>query len=496
MLPVYVGIDGVHLAKGSSSKFYPIVGYIPSLPNSPLFEIGVYNGYFQSEDSNLFLKELIEEAEGLFEIGFSLHGERIIVIIEAFICDAPARAMITRTKGHSSDRDGCSRCTVSGYVIGELRSNETFCSMTHRDHHHGKSIIENLTYLDMVFDVPLDPMHLFDLGVMRRKLTFLFPNNKRRNTPGVTLHPQIVKNIDSFLISMRKSISRIDFARQPRSIKELPRWKATELRQFLLYLGVVVLKPYLPAPFYNNFLCLHVAVKYLASEEWCRVFNEYDHDLLVSYVTQSHTLYTPNFVSHNIHCLLHVSSDVLRFGPLYSFSANRFENYYGHMKKYLRKNDKPLEQLIKRLDEEHRSNISRHDSGTLDKGALRFYRNHSDGPLPDNCIGQQFKAAERGDMWTVTCSEPDSVFLSDITVIVVRNFVKYGNLNLVIGQKFENQNDFYQCPIPSSAIYEFQVSSLSPIIQAWDISCIKYKAVKLPDTFPHRDSFVVFPLLR
>ena len=269
MLPVYVGIDGVHLAKGFSSKFYPIVGYIPSLPNSPLFEIGVYNGYFQSEDSNLFLKELIEEAEGLFEIGFSLHGQRIIVIIEAFICDAPARAMITRTKGHSSDRDGCSRCTGSGYVIGELRSNETFCSMTHRDHHHGKSIIENLTYLDMVFDVPLDPMHLFDLGVMRRKLTFLFPNNKRRNTPGVTLHPQIVKNIDSFLISMRKSISRIDFARQPRSIKELPRWKATELRQFLLYLGVVVLKPYLPAPFYNNFLCLHVAVKYLASEEWC-----------------------------------------------------------------------------------------------------------------------------------------------------------------------------------------------------------------------------------
>ena len=240
---------------------------------------------------------------------------------------------------------------------------------------------------------------------------------------------------------MRKSISRIDFARQPRSIKELPRWKATELRQFLLYLGVVVLKPNLPAPFYNNFLCLHVAVKYLASEEWCRVFNEHAHDLLVSYVTQSHTLYTPNFVSHNIHCLLHV--------------------------------------------------------GTFDKGALRFYRNHSDGPLPDNCIGQQFKAAERGDMWTVTCSEPDNcVFLSDITVIVVRNFVKYGNLNLVIGQKFKNQNDFYQCPIPCSVIYEFQVSSLSPIIQAWDTSCIKYKAVKLPDTFPHRDSFVVFPLLR
>ena len=36
------------------------------------------------------------------------------------------------------------------------------------------------------------------------------------------------------------------------------------------------------------------------------------------------------------------------------------------MKKYLRRNNKPLEQLIKRLNEEHRNNISRRDSGTLE----------------------------------------------------------------------------------------------------------------------------------
>ena len=36
------------------------------------------------------------------------------------------------------------------------------------------------------------------------------------------------------------------------------------------------------------------------------------------------------------------------------------------MKKYLRRNNKPLEQLIKRLNEEYRKNISRRDSGTLE----------------------------------------------------------------------------------------------------------------------------------
>ena len=63
------------------------------------------------------------------------------------------------------------------------------------------------------------------------------------------------------------------------------------------------------------------------------------------------------------------------------------ENHYGQMKKYLRKNDKPLEQLIKRLEEEHRSGISRVVKGSLEKGTIRFIKNHCDGPLPENCSG-------------------------------------------------------------------------------------------------------------
>ena len=50
-----------------------------------------------------------------------------------------------------------------------------------------------------------------------------------------------------------------EFKRKPRTLGKLERWKATELRQFLLYTGPVVLRSRLPDDYYNHFMLLHVA---------------------------------------------------------------------------------------------------------------------------------------------------------------------------------------------------------------------------------------------
>ena len=60
-LQIYVGIDGVSLTKSSTSQFWPIVGFIPSLPSSELFEIGVYWGLSKPKCSNQFLRPLIKK---------------------------------------------------------------------------------------------------------------------------------------------------------------------------------------------------------------------------------------------------------------------------------------------------------------------------------------------------------------------------------------------------------------------------------------------------
>ena len=80
--------------------------------------------------------------------------------------------MILCVKGHSSERNGCARCTGFGRFIGEIRTNESFRETIFAQHHHFPSVLEDLEYLNMVRDVPLDPMHLLDFGVRRKKWYF------------------------------------------------------------------------------------------------------------------------------------------------------------------------------------------------------------------------------------------------------------------------------------------------------------------------------------
>ncbi len=78
-----------------------------------------------------------------------------------------------------------------------------------------------------------------------------------------------------------RPLTPFEFARKPRGLCELKRWKVTEFRQFLLYSDPVSLKKILPEILYRHFLLFHVAIKILFNPDFCVWFNDYAGDPLV-----------------------------------------------------------------------------------------------------------------------------------------------------------------------------------------------------------------------
>ena len=65
------------------------------------------------------------------------------------------------------------------------------------------------------------------------------------------------RKLSDSLVAYNGKLPR-EFARQPRSLDYLSRWKATEFREFLLYTGIIVLKKVLSDEMYGHFLALSV----------------------------------------------------------------------------------------------------------------------------------------------------------------------------------------------------------------------------------------------
>jgi len=150
----------------------------------------------------------------------------------------------------------------------------------------------------------------------------------------------------------RKYISE-EFCRLPRSVEDVEHWKATEIRQFLLYTGPVALKGKLPKMQYKHFLCLHIAIRILCSLECIRL-NAYAKSLIRYFVEKYKKIYGHEYITYNVHNLLHLCDDVLLFGKVDNFSAFKFESYMSKIKRKIKNSRYPLQQIYNRVIEDRK----------------------------------------------------------------------------------------------------------------------------------------------
>lgn len=167
-----------------------------------------------------------------------------------------------------------------------LRTDDNFLNRSNAAHHKGTSPLEALN-IGFITQFPLDPMHLIYLGVVRRLIFSWMGISKKSAT---RLRAQDIRTISKNLLNLEKYISS-DFSRKCRGLTDIKKWKATELRLFILYIGPVVLNNVLPKAVYHHFLLLHCATVILSSENKCTQLLPYARDLLITFVSTAKRMY-------------------------------------------------------------------------------------------------------------------------------------------------------------------------------------------------------------
>ncbi len=480
-----LNIDGIPLTKSSSTQFWPILAYPANTSVSPV-PVGIYCGSKKPESSNEFLSPLVSE---ILELNIK---------VQLFCCDAPARSYISGVKGHNAF-SGCSKCKQVGKTVqnrvtfstnrGEIRTNESFRSFEDEDHHNYKTILTDLKDLDMTGDFVYEYMHLVCLGVTK-KLIILWMRGSHRI---FKLSAVQVNMISNKLLSMKPFVCT-EFNRKPRPLQEIDRWKATELRQFLLYSGPIATKEVLPADHFNLFMCLFVAIRILVSPNLFSSMNQYAESLLDYFVSAFPKLYGEHFVSYNVHGLLHLASDSKKFGPLDTFSAFRFENQLGKLKRMVRSSNNQLSQIERRLYEMQSVTL---DSHSKPSSSINHTGQHEKGPLLADLTSPQFKIVEFSNFKLVCNSDTNSYCLTKSGKFLKILNSCYSNAKMcqvLIAIHFRRKESLFMFPCDSKLIGVFVAdtgSSESSFLTV-EPSDLLVKC----QVFPHgQNQLAVFPII-
>ncbi|KAK0148200.1 hypothetical protein N1851_012085 [Merluccius polli] len=154
-----------------------------------------------------------------------------------------------------------------------LRTDESFAQKQNEEHHQGPNPFQGLN-VGMVSQFSGDYMHSVCLGVVRKLLNIWLRGAFKFRLPSST-----VNRMSGCLTGLRSYIP-LEFVRKPRTLRDLDRWKATEFRMFLLYIGPVILLSYLDKNIYQNVMLLFSSIKistgdntFVINGDICRVYN-------------------------------------------------------------------------------------------------------------------------------------------------------------------------------------------------------------------------------
>ena len=342
--------------------------------------------------------------------------------------------------------------------------------------------------MGLVSCMPLDGLHVECLGVMRLLIRFWI-GDKGRNNKNYKLSAAQIQLLNSRLERCKYHLPD-DFNRRCRSLEYWTRWKATEYRHFLLYLGPVILKGILKPDVYDNFMKFHVAMFILSNP--ILIKNEdnvkYAENLTIDFIYTFQLLYGKENVTSVVHATLHMAEDVLKYGTIESFSAFPFESYLCSIKKLIRKGEKPLQQIARRLSEYDSVKIVHNRYNANDK-KIKVVKVHYNGIIPDAIqnFQNQYKIISINSMNIKVYDDRNNcLMLKDGAVVIALNILMKNNVFYIVGKKCQSLSGLHSSRLGINIVKDLDE------INFWPFDDFLCKLFKVACT---SDGYITYPIL-
>jgi len=225
-------------------------------------------------------------------------------------------------------------------------------------------------------------------------------------------------------------------------------------------------------------MLLHFVIRLLSLQNipnstyaWCQ-------EALENYFNLCEELYGDQFLSYNVHGLLHIVDDVARLGPLESYSAFCYENNMPGFRKYIRKPHLTLQQLHNRICE-----LNDVDLAPIDNRIhLRASQNHAEGPLLQHLpvhLCRQFRKLKLGNITFSTSLRDSYCILNNGEICIIMNIVQMEGSTIFIVKQFLIQIHLYDVGKTSDLAGVFQCSNVSDVLEAIKLTDVKGKVYRI-----------------
>lgn len=262
-----------------------------------------------------------------------------------------------------------------------------------------------------------------------------------------------IYKLDDRLLSLKRSnIIPVDFPRTPRAVKELGRWKGSELKQFAKYTGVVLLRGLVSTVLYDHFLVFHVGLRLVHN---------------VEAVSNRQTMDYCKQLCNNLHKLYQFPDDAFCHGLAQNLLTEPFENFLQIVKNLCATSALPLQQIVKRLNELLLYGYGRQESE--ENSFISVSDRHFD--ILPQLFGEQFRCGKFNNWDLKTLVPNNCVMLDNLQILLIENFVRNATDIYIIGRAYKEDeiSDFFTFPCPSSTNGTYEVRTLKSEMQCFSL---------------------------